>query len=80
MKGVARRSSIHLRSTSSPADRRGAAVLERLHNSGCGRFGEQEDAVFGDFVAGDEPLPEERVEVSLRSQALDSGAAGAAGS
>jgi RNA polymerase primary sigma factor len=32
--------------------------------------GEQEDAVFGDFVAGDEPLPEERVEVSLRSQAL----------
>ena len=32
--------------------------------------GEQEDAVFGDFVAGDEPLPEEHVEVSLRSQAL----------
>ncbi|HKI91154.1 MAG TPA: sigma-70 family RNA polymerase sigma factor, partial [Gaiellaceae bacterium] len=32
--------------------------------------GEQEDAVFGDFVAGDDPLPEERVEVSLRSQAL----------
>jgi RNA polymerase primary sigma factor len=32
--------------------------------------GEQEDAVFGDFVAGDEPLPEERVELSLRSQAL----------
>jgi RNA polymerase primary sigma factor len=32
--------------------------------------GEQEDAVFGDFVAGTEPLPEERVEVSLRSQAL----------
>jgi RNA polymerase primary sigma factor len=32
--------------------------------------GEQEDAVFGDFVAGDEPLPEECVEVSLRSQAL----------
>src|SRR6266508_4635348 len=32
--------------------------------------GEQEDAVFGDFVAGDEPLPEERVEVSLRNQAL----------
>ena len=26
--------------------------------------------MFGDFVAGDEPLPEERVEVSLRSQAL----------
>jgi RNA polymerase primary sigma factor len=32
--------------------------------------GEHEDAVFGDFVAGDDPLPEERVEVSLRSQAL----------
>src|ERR671923_198232 len=31
---------------------------------------EPEDAVFGDFVAGDEPLPEEEVEVSLRSQAL----------
>jgi RNA polymerase primary sigma factor len=32
--------------------------------------GDTEDAVFGDFVAGDEPLPEEEVEVSLRSQAL----------
>ena len=32
--------------------------------------GEQEDAVFGDFVAGDDPLPEEHVEVALRSQAL----------
>jgi RNA polymerase primary sigma factor len=32
--------------------------------------GEQEDAVFGDFVAGEGPLPEEEVEVSLRSQAL----------
>jgi RNA polymerase primary sigma factor len=32
--------------------------------------GEQEDAVFGDFVAGDDPLPEDRVEVSLRSEAL----------
>ena len=28
--------------------------------------GEAEDAVFGDFVAGDDPLPEEEVEVSLR--------------
>jgi RNA polymerase primary sigma factor len=26
--------------------------------------------VFGDFVAGDGPLPEEQVELSLRSQAL----------
>src|SRR6266487_1703705 len=32
--------------------------------------GEQEDAVFGDFVAGDGPLPEDEVEVSLRRQAL----------
>src|ERR671936_1334337 len=32
--------------------------------------GDEEDAVFGDFVAGDGPLPEEEVEVSLRSQAL----------
>ena len=32
--------------------------------------GEAEDAVFGDFVAGDGPLPEEEVEISLRSQAL----------
>ena len=33
-------------------------------------IGETDDAVFGDFVAGDGPLPEEEVEVSLRSQAL----------
>jgi RNA polymerase primary sigma factor len=32
--------------------------------------GDAEDAVFGDFVAGDGPLPEEEVEVSLRNQAL----------
>ena len=32
--------------------------------------GEAEDAVLGDFVAGDDPLPEESVETSLRSQAL----------
>src|SRR6184192_1003117 len=32
--------------------------------------GEQEDAVFGDFVAGEGPLPDEQVEVSLRCQAL----------
>jgi RNA polymerase primary sigma factor len=32
--------------------------------------GEQEHAVFGDFVANDDPLPEERVEDSLRSEAL----------
>jgi RNA polymerase primary sigma factor len=33
-------------------------------------IGESDDAVFGDFVAGDGPLPDEEVEVSLRSQAL----------
>ncbi len=32
--------------------------------------GEAEDAVFGDFVAGEEPLPDEQVEVSMRCQAL----------
>jgi len=32
--------------------------------------GDTEDAVLGDFVAGDGPLPEEQVELSLRSQAL----------
>ncbi len=32
--------------------------------------GDGEDAVFGDFVAGDEPLPEETVELNLRSEAL----------
>jgi RNA polymerase primary sigma factor len=37
--------------------------------------GEQEDAVFGDFVAGDGPTPEDEVEVSLRSQALIRGLA-----
>ncbi|HEY7380201.1 MAG TPA: sigma-70 family RNA polymerase sigma factor [Gaiella sp.] len=32
--------------------------------------GEAEDAVLGDFVAGEEPLPEETVELHLRSQTL----------
>ncbi len=32
--------------------------------------GEHEDAVFGDFVAGDGPATEEAVELSLRNQAL----------
>jgi RNA polymerase primary sigma factor len=32
--------------------------------------GETDDAVLGDFVAGDEPLPEDMVEDSLRSQTL----------
>jgi RNA polymerase primary sigma factor len=33
-------------------------------------IGDAEDAVFGDFVAGDGPLPEEEVESALRTQAL----------
>jgi RNA polymerase primary sigma factor len=33
-------------------------------------IGDDDDAVFGDLVAGDSPLPEEEVEISLRSQAL----------
>jgi RNA polymerase primary sigma factor len=33
-------------------------------------IGDQDDAVLGDFVAGEGPLPEEQVELSLRSQAL----------
>jgi RNA polymerase primary sigma factor len=32
--------------------------------------GEQEDALFGDFVASDDPLPEEKADVSLRREAL----------
>jgi RNA polymerase primary sigma factor len=32
--------------------------------------GDTEEAVLGDFVAGDDPLPEERVELELRSRAL----------
>ena len=32
--------------------------------------GDTEDAIFGDFVAGEGPLPDEQVEVSLRCQAL----------
>jgi RNA polymerase primary sigma factor len=33
-------------------------------------IGDMDDAVLGDFVAGDDPLPEETVELHLRSQAL----------
>jgi RNA polymerase primary sigma factor len=34
-------------------------------------IGEQEDAVFGDLVAGDEPLPDEVTERHLQKEALD---------
>jgi RNA polymerase primary sigma factor len=33
-------------------------------------IGEQEDAVFGDLVAGDDPLPEDDVERRMRREAL----------
>jgi RNA polymerase primary sigma factor len=33
-------------------------------------IGDTDDATFGDFVAGDGPLPEDEVEITLRSQAL----------
>jgi RNA polymerase primary sigma factor len=33
-------------------------------------LGEQDDALFGDFVAGEAPLPEDRVEDTLRYEAL----------
>jgi RNA polymerase primary sigma factor len=48
----------------------GARAAARTSLSLDQPVGEQEDAVFGDFVAGEDPLPEEEVEVSLRSQAL----------
>ena len=41
--------------------------------------GDTDDAVLGDFVAGDGPLPDEEVEHSLRSQMLADRAEGAAG-
>ena len=34
-------------------------------------IGEQEDAVFGDLVAGEDPLPEEQTERRLQKEALD---------
>jgi RNA polymerase primary sigma factor len=34
-------------------------------------IGEQEDAVFGDLVAGDDPLPDEETERRLQKEALD---------
>ena len=34
-------------------------------------IGEQEDAVFGDLVAGDEPLPDEQTERRLQNEALE---------
>jgi RNA polymerase primary sigma factor len=45
-------------------------VAARASTSLDAPVGDSEDAVLGDFVAGDEPLPEERVELRLRSEAL----------
>ena len=45
-------------------------VAARASTSLDAPVGDSEDAVLGDFVAGDDPLPEERVELNLRSQAL----------
>jgi RNA polymerase primary sigma factor len=45
-------------------------VAARVATSLDQPVGDQEDALVGDFVAGEEPLPEEEVELSLRSQAL----------
>jgi RNA polymerase primary sigma factor len=45
-------------------------VAARASTSLDAPVGDSEDAVLGDFVAGDEPLPEEHVELNLRSQAL----------
>src|SRR4029450_12225869 len=45
-------------------------AAERASTSLDQPVGEEEDAVFGDFLAGDGPLPEDQVEVTLRSQAL----------
>ena len=45
-------------------------VAARASTSLDAPVGDSEDAVLGDFVAGDEPLPEEHVELNLRSEAL----------
>jgi RNA polymerase primary sigma factor len=45
-------------------------VAARASTSLDAPVGDSEDAVLGDFVAGDDPLPEEHVELNLRSQAL----------
>ena len=49
---------------------REAQVVARASTSLDQPVGEEDDAVFGDFVPGDAPLPEEEVELTLRSQAL----------
>ena len=49
----------------------GAAAPPVRSDAGDGeRAVRRDDATLGDFVAGDGPLPEESVELELRSQAL----------
>jgi RNA polymerase sigma factor (sigma-70 family) len=60
------------------ADRAGLPLRQALEVETAARastsldqpLGEQEDALFGDLVAGEGPLPEERVENTLRNEAL----------
>ena len=61
------------------ADEAGLPVQQAIEVRGAARastsldqpIGEQEDAVFGDLVAGDEPLPDEVTEKRLQKEALD---------
>ena len=45
-------------------------LIPLLVENGFEVIGEEEDAVLGDFVAGNEPPPEEEVEVTLRRDAV----------
>ena len=53
-----------------PASARGASGRPCMSSAPTSRSANRGHGAFGDFVAGDDPLPEEEVEVSLRSQAL----------
>jgi RNA polymerase primary sigma factor len=61
------------------ADEAGLPLQQAVEVRGAARastsldqpIGEQEDAVFGDLVAGDEPLPDEVTERRLQKEALD---------
>ncbi len=60
------------------AERAGLSLQQALDVTGAARastsldqpLGDQEDTLFGDLVAGEGPLPEERVEETLRNEAL----------
>ncbi len=61
------------------ADEAGLPLQQAVEVRGAARastsldqpIGEEEDAVFGDLVAGNEPLPEDQAEERLRNEALD---------